>query len=208
MSVASTMPKQQINIKLDLQKGWLNQKAITLKQGDHLSRVFVIRVANTFPLNLTGCQPYLFVKQPDGEVLSKSCEMINASQGEFMVRLSSEMLKTNGTVSAEVVISKGGEGTLSFPHFAYTVEESLHDEVANEVTEEFGILWELIHETETSLVEMENRFGNFTQEKENEFQLAEAQRQANEIVRQQTYTQMKNTVNQVYNTTLKYRIIE
>ena len=35
MTTTSIIPKQQINIKLDLQQGWLKKKTITLKPGDH-----------------------------------------------------------------------------------------------------------------------------------------------------------------------------
>ena len=227
MSIASLMPKQQINIKLDLQQGWLNKKTITLKQGDHLSRVFVIRVTNTFPLNLTGYQPYLFVKRPDGEVLSKGCEMINASQGEFMVQLSSGMLRTSGTVIAEVVIGKEGEGTLSFPHFTYTVEESLHDEETIE-EEDINIAWDLINEARSAVVQVEESYHDFEVRKEKDFadfkerlQVAfdeneevrnegETARVEAEVLRQQGYEEMQEKVDKVYDSTLtlSYVVVE
>lgn len=208
MSNVAVNPKQQINIKLDLVKGWTNQSSITLKQCDNNSRYLMIRVSNETPMNIQEYTPLLFVKRTDGKIYTTACQIVRGEVGEFLAKLNQEILGVEGQIVLEVALTKDGTEVLSFPHFALQVEGSLHDEVAEETTEEVGILWELIHQTETSLVEMENNFGSFKQEKENEFQVAEAKRQANETVRQQTYTRMENTVNQVYNTTLKYRIID
>ncbi len=345
--MSNTTPKQQINIKLDLQKGWLNPKTIQLKQSDHNARIFMIRLVNTLPINLTGCQPTLFVKraekgwlnpktiqlkqsdhnarifmirlvntlpinltgcQPtlfvkradgsvvsglgqmtraeqgeflvplnstvlgvvgqaivevvivkDGEeilsVVSGLGQMTRAEQGEFLVPLNSTVLGVVGQAIVEVVIVKDGEEILSFPHFNFEILESFHnsDEVAED--EEVGILWELIGETRTALdemdgrfvdfvntkdqefqraesvrnqnetirqqgyIEMQNkvrtaldemdgRFVDFVNTKDQEFQRAESVRNQNETIRQQGYIEMQNKVNQVYSTTLKYRIVE
>ena len=206
--MTSTTPKQQINIKLDLQKGWVNPKTIQLKQSDHNARIFMIRLVNTLPINLTGCQPTLFVKRADGTVVTGLGQMTRAEQGEFLVPLNSTVLGVVGQAIVEVVIVKDGEEILSFPHFNFEILESFHnsDEVAE--GEEVGILWELIGETRNSLDGLENRFVQFLGNKEQEFQRAEQVRNQNETNRQQGYTEMQNKVNQVYSTTLKYRIVE
>ena len=74
--------------------------------------------------------------------------------------------------------------------------------------EEVGILWELIGETRTALDGLDTRFTQFMNTKDQEFQRAESVRNQNETARQQGYTEMQNKVNQVYSTTLKYRIVE
>ena len=206
--MTSTTPKQQINIKLDLQKGWVNPKTIQLKQSDHNARIFMIRLVNTLPINLTGCQPTLFVKRADGTVATGLGQMTRAEQGEFLVPLNSTVLGVVGQAIVEVVIVKDGEEILSFPHFNFEILESFHN--SDEVTEdeEVGILWELIGETRNSLDGLENRFVQFLGNKEQEFQRAEQVRNQNETNRQQGYTEMQNKVNQVYSTTLKYRIVE
>ena len=206
--MSNTTPKQQINIKLDLQKGWLNPKTIQLKQSDHNARIFMIRLVNTLPINLTGCQPTLFVKRADGTVVTGLGQMTRAEQGEFLVPLNSTVLGVVGQAIVEVVIVKDGEEILSFPHFNFEILESFHN--SDEVTEdeEVGILWELIGETRNSLDGLENRFVQFLGNKEQEFQRAEQVRNQNETNRQQGYTEMQNKVNQVYSTTLKYRIVE
>ena len=206
--MTSTTPKQQINIKLDLQKGWVNPKTIQLKQSDHNARIFMIRLVNTLPINLTGCQPTLFVKRADGTVVTGLGQMTRAEQGEFLVPLNSTVLGVVGQAIVEVVIVKDGEEILSFPHFNFEILESFHN--SDEVTEdeEVGILWELIGETRNSLDGLENRFVQFLGNKEQEFQRAEQVRNQNETNRQQGYTEMQNKVNQVYSTTLKYRIVE
>ena len=206
--MTSTTPKQQINIKLDLQKGWVNPKTIQLKQSDHNARIFMIRLTNTLPINLEGCQPTLFVKRADGTVVTGLGQMTRAEQGEFLVPLNSTVLGVVGQAIVEVVIVKDGEEILSFPHFNFEILESFHN--SDEVTEdeEVGILWELIGETRNSLDGLENRFVQFLGNKEQEFQRAEQVRNQNETVRQQGYTEMQNKVNQVYSTTLKYRIVE
>lgn len=208
MNSNTVKPKQQINIKLDLIKGWTNQSSIVLKQCDNNSRFLMVRVSNDTPMNIQGYNPVLFIKRGDGKIFTTSCQIVREDKGEFLVKLSQDILGVSGQLTLEVVLTKDGTEILSFPHFNLQVEDSLHDDVAEESSEEVGILWELIHQTENSLVELDNRFGDFKQQKENEFQVAEAKRQQNETVRQQTYTRMENTVNQVYNTTLKYRIID
>ena len=206
--MTNTTPKQQINIKLDLQKGWVNPKTIQLKQSDHNARIFMIRLVNTLPINLTGCQPTLFVKRADGTVVTGLGQMTRAEQGEFLVPLNSTVLGVVGQTIVEVVIVKDGEEILSFPHFNFEILESFHN--SDEVTEgeEVGILWELIGETRTALDEMDGRFVDFVNAKDQEFQRAEQVRNQNETVRQEGYTEMQNKVNQVYSTTLKYRIVE
>ena len=206
--MTSTTPKQQINIKLDLQKGWVNPKTIQLKQSDHKTRIFMIRLTNTLPINLDGCQPTLFVKRADGNVVSGIGQITRAEQGEFLVALNSTVLGVVGQATVEVVIVKDGEEILSYPHFTFEVIESLHnsDEVIED--EQVGILWELIGETRTALDEMDGRFVQFLDNKEQEFQRAEQVRNQNETNRQQGYTEMQTKVNQVYTTTLKYRIVE
>lgn len=207
MTTVSVIPKQQINIKLDLQQGWLNPKTIVLKQSDHLTRVFMIRVRNTLPINLTGYRPCLFVKRKDGEVLSVTGEMVDATQGEFMVKLNATMLKIEGEVVAEVVITQDGEEVLSFPHFSFVVEDSIHDEEQID-EEELGIVWELINQTKIALEAMGDNYDQFKEEKEFQFQASERQRNENEIIRQEGYAEMQDKVSEVYTTTLKYRIIE
>lgn len=206
--MTSATPKQQINIKLDLQKGWVNSKTIQLKQSDHKTRIFMIRLTNTLPINLDGCQPTLFVKRADGNVVSGIGQMTRAEQGEFLVALNSTVLGVVGQAIVEVVIVKDGEEILSFPHFNFEILESFHN--SDEVTEgeEVGILWELIGETRTALDEMDGRFVDFVNAKDQEFQRAEQVRNQNETIRQEGYTEMQNKVNQVYSTTLKYRIVE
>lgn len=227
MNKTSVTPKQQINIKLDLQQGWLNPKSIVLKQSDNLSRVFVIRVSNTFPINLTGYEAYLFVKRPDGEVVSTTCTMLDATQGEFMVKLRGGMLRVSGTVQAEVVVGKEGEGTLSFPHFTFTVEESLHDEEVIQ-EEDLGLVWDLVNKANSAITEVGESYEAFEGKKEQEFteftqhlqtvfnenesvrNEGEVLRSEAEVLRQQGYEEMQQKVDKVYDSTLtlSYVVVE
>lgn len=220
MNKTSVTPKQQVNIKLDLQQGWLNPKPIVFKQSDNLSRVFVIRVSNTFPINLTGYEAYLFVKRPDGDVVSAVCTMLDATQGEFMVKLRGGMLRASGTVQAEVVVGKEGEGTLSFPHFTFTVEESLHDEEVIQ-EEDLGLVWDLVNKANSAITEVgesyeafegkkEQEFAEFTQQLQTVFDENENERNEAEIVRQQGYEEMQQKVDKVYDSTLtlSYVVVE
>ena len=204
----TVVAKQQINIKIDLVQGWLNPSKFKLKQSDHKTRYFMIRVSNTLPINISGCQVCLFIKHPSGEQHDTMGTLVNAEQGEFMVELTSGLLKEVGTNYCEIVILKNGEAILSFPHFYFEVEESLHDNVSQEITDEqLGIFWELINQSG-------EEFKGFLIEKEIEYQQAENTRQVSEQVRITSeqerlagYAQMQTKVDEVYATTLKYRIV-
>ena len=174
----SITPKQQINIKLDLTQGWMNNRAISLKQADNETRFLVIRLTNLLPLNIVGYQPVVFVKRNDGQILKGLGQVLNAEEGEFVFKLSSNHLAVNGSTIFEVVLTKDETKIMSFPHFTLNVVDSLHDEdVFAPSEDDLSILWEVIGRMQTVLDELDGKFEQFEQEKELEFQARETDRQ-------------------------------
>ena len=212
----SFIPKDQINIRIDLRQGWLNKKNIVLKQSDHLSRVFVVKVSNNHLFNLTGYQAYLYFRRADGTIIGKTCSLLNATQGELMCKLSTDDLSIVGETQVEVVISKATDGALSFPHFSFMVEESFYKEEA--VTdEEMKLVWDVINEARDEIKKVGEEYKAFEGELKNEFDENEQKRQDNETVRieaendrQATFEEMKEKVDKVYDSTitLSYVVVE
>lgn len=250
------VPRQQINIKLDLTQGWLNSRSVSLKQCDNETRFLVVRLTNTLPLNIASYQPVMFVKRSDGKILKGLCQTLNAEEGEFVFKLKSEHLAVNGLLTFEIVLTKDGTKIMSFPHFILNVVDSLHDEdVFTPSEDDLSILWEVIDRMQNAMNNLDGRFEQFEQEKELEFQANEANRlstftqsenarqstftqneaqrasvfeqsensrqqaentrqsqesarQQAETLRQETFEGMQDTVQEVYSTTLKYRIVE
>ena len=250
------VPRQQINIKLDLTQGWLNSRSVSLKQCDNETRFLVVRLTNTLPLNIASYQPVMFVKRSDGKILKGLCQTLNAEEGEFVFKLKSEHLAVNGLLTFEIVLTKDGTKIMSFPHFILNVVDSLHDEdVFTPSEDDLSILWEVIDRMQNAMNNLDGRFEQFEQEKELEFQANEANRlstftqsenarqstftqneaqrasvfeqsensrqqaentrqsqesarQQAEALRQETFEGMQDTVQEIYSTTLKYRILE
>ena len=202
-------PEQIIKIKLDLIEGWKNKRDIQIKQADNNTRYLLVRLANILPINIADCQPTLITKRADGKVLSTLCQVTQANKGEFIVPLSNNVLGVVGAISFEIVLVKDDTKILSFPQFTMQVVESLHDDVDFEPTEDdLQILWDVIARTQSIVTELETEYAQFEQEKEQEFQANETLRQQAETVRQQGYEEMQDTVQEIYSTTLKYRIVE
>lgn len=181
----SVVAKQQINIKVDLVHGWVNEKAIELKQADHKTRFFMIRVSNILPINIEGCVPTVFFKQPNGETYDTLGKVVNANKGEFMVELTSTLLKGVGNNQCEIVLLKDGEAILSFPHFYFKVTESYHDDESSTITEEeLSIFWGLINQANNALAQMGKNYASFEGQKEGEFQdfLAQKETQMEEFI--------------------------
>ena len=236
--MADIKPEQIIKIKLDLVEGWKNKRNIEIKQSDNDTRYLLIRLTNLLPMNITGYQPTLVVKRADGVVLSTLCQATQADKGEFIVALSNSILKTQGAISFEVVLVKDDAKILSFPQFTMQIVESLHDEVDFEpADDDLQILWDVIAKMQTATTKFDsdyqefktgvesdyqsfkesktNEFQSFITEKDNQFQTSETSRQSQELVRQQAentrqqgYVEMQDTVQEIYSTTLKYRIVE
>ena len=188
------VPRQQINIKLDLTQGWLNSRSVSLKQCDNETRFLVVRLTNTLPLNIASYQPVMFVKRSDGKILKGLCQTLNAEEGEFVFKLKSEHLAVNGLLTFEIVLTKDGTKIMSFPHFALNVVDSLHDEdVFTPTEDDLSILWEVIDRMQNAMNNLDGRFEQFEQEKELEFQANEANRLStftqSENARQSTFTQ-------------------
>ena len=191
------VPRQQINIKLDLTQGWLNSRSVSLKQCDNETRFLVVRLTNTLPLNIASYQPVMFVKRSDGKILKGLCQTLNAEEGEFVFKLKSEHLAVNGLLTFEIVLTKDGTKIMSFPHFNLNVVDSLHDEdVFTPTEDDLSILWEVIGRMQASIEEIEKKYKQFEQEKESEFQTSEANRSSiftqSENARQSTFTQNEN----------------
>lgn len=191
------VPRQQINIKLDLTQGWLNSRSVSLKQCDNETRFLVVRLTNTLPLNIASYQPVMFVKRLDGKILKGLCQTLNAEEGEFVFKLKSEHLAVNGLLTFEIVLTKDGTKIMSFPHFNLNVVDSLHDEdVFTPTEDDLSILWEVIGRMQASIEEIEKKYKQFEQEKESEFQTSEANRSSiftqSENARQSTFTQNEN----------------
>ena len=220
-------PEQIIKVKLDLVEGWKNKRDIQIKQADNDTRYLLVRLANVLPINIADCQPTLITKRADGKVLSTLCQVTQADKGEFIVPLNNNILGVVGTVSFEVVLVKDDTKILSFPQFTMQVVESLHDDVDFEPTEDdLQILWDIIAKMQTTTTELEtefqdfkesktNEFQSFITEKDNQFQVGETSRQSQELVRQQAentrqqgYVEMQDKIEEVYSTTLKYRLVE
>lgn len=188
------IPKQQINIKLDLTQGWVNNRDVSLKQCDNETRFLVVRLTNTLPLNITNYQPVMFVKRSDGKILKGLCQILNAEEGEFVFKLKSEHLASKGSLIFEVVLTKDETKIMSFPHFNLNVVDSLHDEdVFAPSEDDLSILWEVIGRMQSAISNLDGRFEQFEQEKELEFQANEANRLStftqSENARQSTFTQ-------------------
>lgn len=188
------IPKQQINIKLDLTQGWVNNRDVSLKQCDNETRFLVVRLTNTLPLNITNYQPVMFVKRSDGKILKGLCQILNAEEGEFVFKLKSEHLAVNGLLIFEIVLTKDETKIMSFPHFTLNVVDSLHDEdIFTPSEEDLSILWQIIGKMQTVLDELDGKFEQFEQEKELEFQARETDRQniflQSENARQSAFTQ-------------------
>ena len=220
-------PEQIIKVKLDLVEGWKNKRDIQIKQADNNTRYLLVRLANVLPINIADCQPTLITKRADGKVLSTLCQVTQANKGEFIVPLSNSILGVTGAISFEVVLVKDDTKILSFPQFTMQVAESLHDDVDFEPTEDdLQILWDIIAKMQTATTELEtefqdfkesktNEFQSFITEKDNQFQTSETSRQSQELVRQQAentrqqgYAEMQDKIEEVYSTTLKYRLVE
>ena len=231
-------PEQIIKVKLDLVEGWKNKRDIQIKQADNDTRYLLVRLANVLPINIADCQPTLITKRADGKVLSTLCQVTQADKGEFIVPLSNNILGAVGAVSFEVVLVKDDTKILSFPQFTMQIVESLHDEVDFEPTDDdLQILWDVIAKMQTATTKFDsdyqefktgvesdyqsfkesktNEFQFFITEKDNQFQTSETSRQSQELVRQQAenarqqgYVEMQDKIEEVYSTTLKYRIVE
>lgn len=220
-------PEQIIKVKLDLVEGWKNKRDIQIKQADNETRYLAIRLTNLLPINIVGYQPTLITKRADGKVLSTLCQVTQADKGEFIVPLSNSILGVVGAISFEIVLVKDDTKILSFPQFTMQIVESLHDDVDFEPTEDdLQILWDVIAKMQTVTTELEtefqdfkesktNEFQSFITEKDNQFQTSETSRQSQELVRQQAenarqqgYVEMQDKIEEVYSTTLKYRLVE
>ena len=164
-------PKQIIKVKLDLVEGWMNNRAISLKQADNETRFLVIRLTNLLPLNIVGYQPVVFVKRADNQILKGLGQVLNAENGELAFKLKSEHLASKGSLIFEVVLTKDETKIMSFPHFTLNVVDSLHDEdIFTPSEEDLSILWDIINRMETTTTKLENEFQEFKGQKETEFQ--------------------------------------
>ena len=220
-------PEQIIKVKLDLVEGWKNKRDIQIKQADNDTRYLLVRLANVLPINIADYQPTLITKRADGKVLSTLCQVTQADKGEFIVPLSNSILGVVGAISFEIVLVKDDTKILSFPQFTMQIVESLHDDVDFEPTEDdLQLLWDIITKMQTVTTELEtefqdfkesktNEFQSFITEKDNQFQTSETSRQSQELVRQQAenarqqgYVEMQDKIEEVYSTTLKYRLVE
>jgi len=207
----SITPKQQINIKLDLTQGWMNNRAISLKQADNETRFLVIRLTNLLPLNITGYLPVIFIKRADNQILKGLGQVLNAENGELAFKLKSEHLAINGSTIFEVVLTKDETKIMSFPHFTLNVVDSLHDEdIFTPSEEDLSILWEMIGEMQNTIASLEKEYISFEEEKERQFQENEIIREANETARQDAFQQLVEDVQELCNTSqlLAYDIIE
>ena len=205
------IPKQQINIKLDLTQGWVNNRDVSLKQCDNETRFLVVRLTNTLPLNITNYQPVMFVKRSDGKILKGLCQILNAEEGEFVFKLKSEHLASKGSLIFEVVLTKDETKIMSFPHFTLNVVDSLHDEdVFAPSEEDLSILWEMIGKMQNTIASLEKEYISFEEEKERQFQENEIIREVNETARQDAFQQLVEDVQELCNTSqlLAYDIIE
>ena len=207
----SITPKQQINIKLDLTQGWMNNRAISLKQADNETRFLVIRLTNLLPLNITGYLPVIFIKRADNQILKGLGQVLNAENGELAFKLKSEHLAINGSTIFEVVLTKDETKIMSFPHFTLNVVDSLHDEdIFTPSEEDLSILWEMIGEMQNTIASLEKEYISFEEEKERQFQENEIIREVNETARQDAFQQLVEDVQELCNTSqlLAYDIIE
>lgn len=208
-NIKPLLPRQTFYIQLDLEKGWVNSRSISLKQADNETRFLIIRLTNLLPLNIADYQPVIFVKRTDGQILKGLGQVLKPEQGEFAFKLTSHHLAVNGSVTLEVVLTKDENKIISFPHFSISVADSLHDEDVFEPSEEeLSILWEIIGRMQNAYAEMEEQYNQFEQDKNLVFQANESNRQQAETIRQQGYVEMQGKINEVYSTTLKYRIVE
>lgn len=208
----SISPKQQINIKLDLTQGWINQRTIELKQGDNETRFLVIRLTNVLPLNITGYTPVVFFKRADNKILQKIGQVINHENGEFALVLNSSHLAVEGGLTIEVVLFKGESKVMSFPQFRLTIAGSIHDddEAFDPTEEEMSALWQIIGEMQNTIASLEKEYISFEEEKEQQFQTNEARREGNETTRQETFNKLMEDVQELCDSSqlLAYDIVE
>lgn len=247
--MAQINPEQIIKIKLDLIEGWKNKQTIEIKQADNETRYLAIRLTNLLPINITTYQPVVFVKRADGQILKGLGQVLNAENGEIVFELKSEHLAINGSLVFEVVLTKDETKIMSFPQFTLSVVDSIHDEdVFTPSEEDKSILWEMIGKLQNATNGLDEKYTQFEQSKEVEFQASESLRQDTftqsestrqttfaqseeqrnntftenetqrqfqeqtrqqaETIRQEGYTEMQSKIDEVYSTSLKYRIVE
>lgn len=102
--------------------------SITVKQGDHNSRLLKLTLLKTsrVALDLTGTTVYLFVKKPNDDVTRIEGEINSTSVGLVNFSFNKESLSVAGTCSCEVVRVGSDNSTLSFPLFLLKVDESIY----------------------------------------------------------------------------------
>lgn len=194
----SITPKQQINIKLDLTQGWMNNRAISLKQADNETRFLVIRLTNLLPLNITGYLPVIFIKRADDQILKGLGQVLNAENGELAFKLKSEHLAINGSLVFEVVLTKDETKIMSFPHFTLSVVDSIHDEdVFTPSEDDMSILWEALGKIQSVVPRLEQEYKEFELGITEQFQSAQELRDEaftqSEALRTSTFNQSENT---------------
>lgn len=205
-----TTPKQQINVKLDLTQGWLNRRPIEVKQSDNETRFVVIRLTNMLPLNIVGYTPVIFFKRNDDKVLQNMAQVINAEEGEFFIKLSSTHLAINGKLTIEVVLFKGENKIMSFPHFDLTVVDSIHDEETfNPSEEDVSILWEMLGKIESVVSKLEGEYAEFEQGINQQFQASQTLRDESfaqsENLRETTFAQSEVSRNTTFTQSEEFR---
>lgn len=209
--MAQINPEQIIKIKLDLIEGWKNKQSIEIKQADNETRYLAIRLTNLLPINIVGYQPVVFIKCADGQILKGLGQVLNAENGEIVFELKSEHLAINGSLVFEVVLTKDETKIMSFPHFALSVVDSIHDEdVFTPSEDDMSILWEVIGKMQNTIASLEKEYISFEEEKERQFQENEIIREVNETARQDAFQQLVEDVQELCNTSqlLAYDIVE
>ena len=141
---STQVDKEVINLTIDLQNG--TQQVITFKQSDHNSRLLkVMLTKNDLPMKLYSSRVVLYVRKANGEIVSIDGYDITENTGEVYFSLTRQALSTLPSIECEVVKIGDDESILSFPIFAISIKNSIHDEV-----------YDLIEQDEVSIASTED----------------------------------------------------
>ena len=119
-------PQHTVSVNLDLIKGKTDSNSLTFQQNDSLTRIIKIKLNNKLPMDFTGYTPHAFIKEPGGEIFSTTPTILDAKSGEIEIVITAILLGIPGSYSVQIALKKEGDYVLSFPHFTYSVVESIH----------------------------------------------------------------------------------
>jgi len=119
---------------------------IRAKQHDAKSRYLDVTFLDQgMPFDLGRDDVFLYAVKPDGHSVFNYCEMVDATQGRFMVELTDQLLAVPGCIKAEFVVY-GFDGVEILKTYTFIIEvmPTIYDANAVESTNEFNALARLL----------------------------------------------------------------